>query len=400
MTGGRLRAPRSAGIAISGAQAFFRHGQRGGAAAVRRQRRILEGSQGPVIQLQGQRVLNFCSNDYLGLASHPALAAAMKKGIDDYGVGSGASSLVCGYSRAHTELEQALAAFTRRPRALVFANGYMANQALISTWCGRGDTVFGDRLNHASLIDAARLSGAKLRRYRHAEPASLENLLDTTRTGMRLVCTDGVFSMDGDIAPLPPIASLCRRYDAMLLVDDAHGFGVLGNGLGGIVDYYGLDAEAVPALMATFGKALGVYGAFVAGDDALIDRLVQAARPYIYTTALPPALACAAFRALELIREEPWRAERLQSLIRYFRQGAGHLDLPLKDSATAIQPLVLGDAEAAVRASRALLERDIYIAAIRPPTVPQGTSRLRITLTAAHTEQHIDRLLDALAAVI
>jgi 8-amino-7-oxononanoate synthase len=366
-----------------------------------RKHRTIDGPQGPVININGRDILNFCSNDYLGLASHPALIASVKQGVERYGVGGGASRLVCGNSSAHTRLEERLAQFTGRERALVFSTGYMANLALINVFSGRAGLVIGDRLNHASLIDAALLAGATLRRYKHADPQSLRNVLEkTANAGNRLVVTESVFSMDGDIAPLPAIAAACSAAQTPLLVDDAHGFGVLGKSGRGALEHFGLDSQAVPLMMATFGKALGAFGAFIAGDAELIECLIQSGRTYIYTTALPPALAKAACCAIDLVERERWRADHLNALIDRFRRGATKLGLAASPGSTPIQPLLIGDAQRAVEISDDLFEKGIFIAAIRPPTVPRNTARLRISLTAAHTEEQVDRLLSALSNLI
>jgi len=365
-----------------------------------RRRRVSEGPTGVEVSIDGRRYLSFCSNDYLGLANHPKVVAAFQKGAAEFGVGSGASHLITGHGLAHQRLEQELAAFTGRPRALLFSTGYMANLGVIGALTGRGDGVFEDRLNHASLLDAGRLSGARLTRYRHGDVAALERQLAGSTACTKLVATDGVFSMDGDLAPLPELAALARRHDAWLMVDDAHGLGVLGAQGGGSLEHSALDAEAVPILMGTLGKALGTFGAFVAGSEALIETLINMARSYIYTTALPPALAEATRASLRLARTEPWRRERLQRLVERLRAGAAQLGLPLMPSATPIQPLLVGEAARAVRLSEALQGAGILVPAIRPPTVPKGAARLRITLSAAHEDGQVDRLLDALAAAL
>ena len=297
----------------------------------------------------------------------------------------------------HHELEEALADFTGRERALLFSSGYMANAGVLTTLLGRGDSVFEDRLNHASLLDGGLHSGARFRRFAHNDVNALQAQLADAK-GERLVVVDGVFSMDGDSAPLPALAAACTRNRAWLMVDDAHGFGVLGARGAGSLEAAGLDQEAAPVLMATLGKALGSAGAFVAGSETLVEALVQQARNYIYTTALPPASAAASLASLKLLAQESWRREHLRALVARFRAGAAQLDLPLMTSDSAIQPLMIGEAVAASSTSERLRERGFLIGAIRPPTVPAGTSRLRVTLTAAHTEAHVDRLLEALAA--
>lgn len=360
-----------------------------------RLRRVLEGPQGAEVALEGRRYLNFSSNDYLGLASHPALAEAARKGIAEYGVGAGAAHLVTGHSRAHHAFEEELAAFTGRPQALLFSSGYMANLGLASALLKRGDRVLEDRLNHASLLDAGLLSGARFARYAHGDVADLKTHLAAT-DGRTLVMTDGVFSMDGDVAPLPELARVTDAAGAFLMVDDAHGFGVLGANGRGSPEHHGLGAAEVPVYMATLGKACGGFGAFVAGSEALVESLIQGARTYIYTTATPPALAEAGRAALKLLMSEGWRREHLKTLIARFRTGAEQLGLKLMPSDTAIQPLLVGESDAALKLSAALREQGMLVVAIRPPTVPAGTARLRITLTAAHSEDHVDRLLDAL----
>lgn len=360
---------------------------------------MLDGPQGAVVEIDGRSVINFSSNDYLGLANHPKLQEALADGIKRYGVGSGASQLVCGYSAAHCNLEEKLCRLTGRDRAILFSSGYLANQAMITALCGKGDRILGDRLNHASLVDAALLSRARFRRYPHADVAALERMLEAAGE-QALVTTDAVFSMDGDIAPLPDIVSTCRRHNALLAVDDAHGFAVLGKNGGGTLEQFHLSQADVPLLMATFGKALGTFGAFVAGDAALIEYLQQTARSLIYTTAPPPALVYATAAAIDLLQTESWRRQKLQDNVVRFRSAAAERDLPVQPSVTAIQPLVVHDPERAVAVSENLLERGFLVAAIRPPTVPRGTSRLRIVLSAAHSESHIVQLLDGLAETL
>jgi 8-amino-7-oxononanoate synthase len=364
-----------------------------------RRRQVLEGPQGVEVILDGRRYLNFSSNDYLGLANHPRVIKAMAEGAQRWGVGSGAAHLITGHSLPHHALEEELADFTGRPRALLFSTGYMANLGAVSALLGRGDTVFEDRLNHASLIDAGILSRASFRRYRHADVADLYDQLKTGDQGNRLVATDGVFSMDGDLAPLPALVESCQQSDAWLMVDDAHGLGTIGVKGGGSLEYFNLDITAVPILIGTLGKAFGTFGAFVAGSENLIESLIQRARSYIYTTALPPAVAEATRASLQLIKTESWRREKLQSLVQLFRQGASELGLPLMESFTPIQPLVLGDATRAMQVSQQLREQGFLISAIRPPTVPEGTARLRITFSAEHEEHHVNRLLEGLANV-
>jgi 8-amino-7-oxononanoate synthase len=361
-----------------------------------RQRLTLESAQGPRVRMGGREYLNFCSNDYLGLAAHPRVIERFRAAATEYGVGSGASHLVCGHLAPHRELEEALAEFTGRPRALLFSSGYMANLGVLTALLERGDHVFEDRLNHASLLDGGLFSGARFRRFGHNDLAALESRLSGAE-GAKLVVVDGVFSMDGDCAPLPALADLCAAQAAWLMVDDAHGFGVRGDRGAGSTDAPGLGAERVPVLMATLGKALGTAGAFVAGSEQLIEGLIQCSRNYVYTTALPPAVAAAALEALSLLSEESWRRDELAQRIARFREGAAHLGLPLADSDGPIQPLLVGDPDRAVAISEALARDGILVAAIRPPTVPAGTSRLRITLSAAHSHDQVDRLLGQLA---
>ena len=361
-----------------------------------RSRQVLESPQGVNVVVNGERYVNFSSNDYLGLASHPKVIEALADGAHKWGAGSGAAHLVSGHSHPHHMLEEELADFTSRARVLIFSTGYMANLGVVSALVGRGDTVFEDRLNHASLIDAGILSRAKLKRYGHGDAAGLADQLDTTDSGSKLVVTDGVFSMDGDLAPLPELAQACQNKGAWLMVDDAHGLGVVGHHGRGSLEHFNLNTQAVPILVGTLGKAFGTFGAFVAGSDTLIESLIQQARSYIYTTALPPAVAEATRASLRLIQTETWRREKLQYLLKRFRQGADELGLPLMNSFTPIQPLLLRDTERALTVSQRLREQGFLISAIRPPTVPEGTARLRITFSAEHDEVHVDRLLNAL----
>jgi 8-amino-7-oxononanoate synthase len=303
--------------------------------------------------------------------------------------------LICGHSTAHHALEAELAAFTGRDRALLFSTGYMANLGVMSALLGRGDAVFEDRLNHASLLDGGLLSGAKFKRYAHADVGHLTGHLKKAG-GNKLIVTDGVFSMDGDFAPLPALSAAAKAHDAWLMVDDAHGLGVIGTHGGGLLDYYGLKQNDVPVLMGTLGKGLGTFGAFVAGSDALIETLIQKARTYIYTTAMPAAVAEATRASLRIVIAEDWRRDKLKKLADRFRLGARHLGLQLMVSASPIQPIVIGDSQQAVDISNALLQAGFLVSAIRPPTVPQGGARLRVTLSALHDEQQVDWLLDAL----
>nr|WP_225780096.1 8-amino-7-oxononanoate synthase [Pseudomonas sp. Marseille-Q3773] len=366
------------------------------AADLYRQRPLLQSPQGPEVVVDGQPLLAFCSNDYLGLANHPQVVAAWQAGAERWGVGGGASHLVIGHSTPHHQVEEALAELTGRPRALLFSTGYMANLGAITALVGQGDTVLQDRLNHASLLDGGLLSGARFNRYLHNDAASLASRLDKA-VGNTLVVTDGVFSMDGDLADLPALAAVAKARGAWLMVDDAHGLGTLGSHGGGVVEHFGLGVDEVPVLIGTLGKACGTAGAFVAGSEELIEALVQFARPYIYTTSQPPALACATLKSLELLRRETWRREYLAALVRQFREGARQIGLQLMDSPTPIQPIVIGDSAQALRLSRMLRERGLLVTAIRPPTVPAGSARLRVTLSAAHSEAQVQLLLNALA---
>ena len=350
----------------------------------------------------GRECINFCSNDYLGLSAHPQITAAFIEAAKRYGTGAGASHLVTGHGPEHEALENELAQFTGRPRALVFSTGYMANLSIASAIVRRDDQIFEDRLNHASLLDAGRLSGARFHRYAHASPQDLLQQLIAAPAAdgqRRVVVTDGIFSMDGDVAPLKELVAVCSQQDAWLMVDDAHGFGALGQTGRGSLELSGDQTLEIPIYMATLGKALGTFGAFIAGSAVLIDFLINRARTYIYTTALPPAVAAASRAALRVLQLEPWRRERLNDHINRFTSGAAQLGLNLMPSHSAIQPLILGTEDGTLAASALLLDAGFLVTAIRPPTVPVGTSRLRITLSAAHDTADIDRLLDALAAL-
>lgn len=361
-----------------------------------RNRLNLQSSQGPLVKINGQCYLTFCSNDYLGLASHPKLIEALQHGAKQWGVGSGASHLVIGHSEPHQQLEEALAQWLNRPRALLFSTGYMANLAAITCLLNKQDTILQDRLNHASLMDGALLSNARFLRYQHNNMQNLQQRIARAQ-GNILIATDGVFSMDGDLAELPYMSQLAKKHEAWLMVDDAHGMGVLGDTGAGTVEYYHLTLQDVPVLIGTLGKAFGTAGAFIAGSDDLIESLIQFARPYIYTTGQPPAIACATLQSLQLIKQESWRREHLKQLIQLFTTEAKARNLPIMNSQTAIQPLLIGDSEQALNFSNALKERHILVTAIRPPTVPKNSARLRITLSAAHTQDDIEQLVMALA---
>ena len=359
-----------------------------------RSRRTLDTPQSPHISVDGKPYLAFCSNDYLGLANHPQLIAALQQGAQQWGVGAGAAHLVSGHFDPHHQLELQLAAFVGKPAALLFSTGYMANLGVMQALVGKGDTVFADKLNHASLNDAMLLSRAEVKRYRHGDMTQLGQLLVRTSGGRKLVITDAVFSMDGDIAPLRELLALCEQNDAWLYVDDAHGFGVLGEGRGSLA-HFGIASERI-VYMATLGKAAGVSGAFVAAEQAVIDTLINHAHSYVYTTATPPALSVALSQSLQLIAHGGERRARLHKLVTQLRKGLSDLPWRLMPSDTAIQPLLIGDNQQALKLSEGLRRCGIWVAAIRPPTVPQGTARLRITLSAAHSEADVDKLIGAL----
>jgi len=360
-----------------------------------RQRRMLQSPQSPHIIVEGKSYLSFCSNDYLGLANHPQLIAALQQGAAQYGVGAGAAHLVSGHTQAHHELETALADFVGKPAALLFSTGYMANLGVVQALVSKGDTVFADKLNHASLNDAMQLSRANVQRYRHNDAGHLAQLMEKTGSGRKLIITDAVFSMDGDLAPLPQLLALCEQHDAWLLIDDAHGFGVLGEGGRGSLSHCGIASPRI-VCMATLGKAAGVSGAFVAAEQTVIDTLINHARSYVYTTATPPALASAVLASLQLIEQGEGMRAHLQRLIAQLRSAFHDLPWKLMPSNTAIQPMLVGDNQQVLNLSEKLRERGIWVAAIRPPTVPQGTARLRITLSAAHHAGDLTRLIEAL----
>ncbi|HET9113933.1 MAG TPA: 8-amino-7-oxononanoate synthase [Burkholderiales bacterium] len=362
-----------------------------------RQRRLLQSAQGARIRFDDRPVLSFCSNDYLGLAQHPALSAAVRDALPRMGVGAGASHLITGHHSAHHEFEQAYAQFARFPAALLFSSGYMANLGIVTALAGRNGEIFADKLNHASLNDAAILSRARFSRYGHNDMAALERLLKASRAAEKIVAVDAVFSMDGDLADLPRILELCEACDAWLLVDDAHGFGVLGANGRGTLAHFGLDSQRI-IYMATLGKAAGVSGAVVAAQREVIAWLVQKAKTYIYTTATPPILSAALLASLALIAAADDRRAHLRRLIAQLRQGLQSQGWTLCDSMTAIQPVITGGNAAALALSERLLAQEILVPAIRPPTVPRGSARLRISLSAAHSEADVAQLLAALAA--
>jgi len=360
-----------------------------------RTRRILQSAQGAHIRLDGQDYLAFGSNDYLGLAGHPALIESACRGAAQYGVGAGASHLVLGHSAAHQQLELALATFVQQPKALTFSTGYMANLGIVSALLGRNDLVLADKLNHASLNDAAVLSRAHFQRYAHGNLTQLEGMLAAAKARRKLVVSDAVFSMDGDIAPVPELLALCERYDASLLLDDAHGFGVLGDSGRGVLEHFGINSPRI-IYMATLGKAAGVFGAFVAGSDVLIQTIMQRARTYVYTTALPSLLAQALLTSLDLIRDDAWRRAHLRERITQLRNELNTPKWRLLPSDTPIQPLIIGSNQAVMAVSDALRARGIVVPAIRPPTVPKGEARLRISLSAVHSQEDVRYLCEVL----
>ncbi len=366
-----------------------------------RKRRITKGPQQVEMLIDNKNVISFCSNDYLGLANHPQLKQASINAINDFGVGSGSAHLVNGHSIVHHQLEEELAEFTGYPRALLFSTGYMANLGLCQALLEKNDYVFEDRLNHASLIDGGRLSGARLQRYLHNDIDNLKQKMQKApQAAEKLVLTDGVFSMDGDIADLPALSALCKNNKSWLMVDDAHGFGTLGETGKGSLQHYGLKPDDVPIYMATLGKAVGTAGAFIAGSEELIETLIQQARTYIYTTAMPAAIAEATRCSLHIIKNESCHLYNLNNNIKYFKDCAKQVELLLENSETAIQPIIIGDDYATLKISQTLFEQGFLVTAIRPPTVAEGTSRLRITLSAKHTKEHIDQLIETLTPLL
>jgi 8-amino-7-oxononanoate synthase len=365
---------------------------------LRRSRLLRQSPQGPRIVVDGRELLAFCSNDYLGLANHPRIVEAAIEAASRYGVGEGASHLLSGHSAVHERLEEKLAEFMQMPRSLLFSTGYQANIGAVTALAGPEDAIFSDALNHASLIDGVRLSRARVVRYPHADLGFLSGALAESDARTKLIVTDGVFSMDGDVAPLPAMLDLCERHDAWLLVDDAHGFGVMGREGRGSPSHFGLHSPRI-VYVGTLGKAAGVAGAFVAGAAEVVESVLQRARTYIYTTAAPAMLAAAVETSLELIRKDEWRRERLRGLIAALKRELQGSQSALGSSDTPIQPLVLGESSEAVRASAALRERGILVPAIRPPTVPEGSARLRISLSAAHSEEEVIHLASALREV-
>ena len=356
-----------------------------------RYRLTLEGSQGAHVSIAGKNYLSFCSNDYLGLANHPELIEAVCEGAHQYGVGAGASHLIIGHHSSHQKLEEMLANFTGFPRALLFSSGYMANAGIVTALVGRGDEIYSDKLNHASLNDAAMLSHAKWIRYPHLDLNILKQRLSVSQANCKLVITDAVFSMDGDIAPVAELLALCEKYNAWLLLDDAHGFGVLGKQGRGIVSHFNFNSPRI-IYMATLGKAAGVSGAFVAGQEVVIEALIQYARSYIYTTAMPPLLSYTLLKSLVLIKREEWRRRKLIKLTEHLKKELQLLRWNLLPSDTPIQPVIIGGNSEVMQIRNALQERYILIPAIRPPTVPKNSARLRISLSAAHSTKDIELL--------
>lgn len=364
-----------------------------------RERLILDSPQGVEVNIDGELLISFCSNDYLGLANHPDVITAFRRGAEQYGVGSGASHFVTGHSRAHHMLEEELADFIRCERVLLFSTGYMANLGVLGALATREGCIYSDRLNHASLIDGTRLSRGEVKAYPHLDIQTLREWVEVDASPAPLIVTDAVFSMDGDLAPLPDLTALARESGAFLVADDAHGFGVLGAHGRGSFERWGVECKLPAVMVGTLGKALGTFGAFVAGDTILIDTLIQYARPYMYTTALPPAVAQATLASLRIVREESWRRTRVHALVRRFVEGAARLGLTLLPSETPIQPLMVGNANVALRVTQELRAAGFLIPAIRPPTVAPDSARLRLTFSSAHDETHVDRLLDAFSHV-
>ena len=363
---------------------------------LKRRRRTLEAPCGPLARVDGRDLISFCSNDYLGLASDPALIEAACAGARQWGVGSGASHLVSGHQAPHDLLEQRLASFTGFEKTLLLSTGFMANLGIVPALVGRGDAVFADKLNHASLIDAVQLSRANSQRYPHGDLTALERLLTRSTAKRKLILTDAVFSMDGDLAPLPELLELAERFDAWLVIDDAHGFGVLGpQGRGSLAHFALPHAERI-VYMGTLGKAAGGSGAFVAGSETVVEWLLQRARTYIFTTGSSPAMACALLAGLDLIEHGDDRRTHLRKLGAQLRDGLDDTRWQLMPSPTAIQPVIIGDNHEALRVANALFQRGLWVPAIRPPTVPKGTARLRVSLTAAHTGEQVAQLVDAL----
>lgn len=365
-----------------------------------RQPRTRLGEQGVEVVVDGHKLLSFCSNDYLGLARHPSLKKAFIDAVDREGVGAGAAHLLTGHSRYHQELEEALADFTGQQRVLLYTSGYQANIGVIDGVMTRGDVILQDKLNHASLLDGGRLSAAEQLRYRHADMAGLAiRLQQSTSSNNRIIVSDGVFSMDGDLSPLPELISMAKQHNTAVFIDDAHGFGVLGDKGRGSVEHWQISKNEMPIEMGTFGKAFGTAGAFVAADEVVIETLIQQSRTYVFTTAQPPAIAAATLASLKLVQDEKWRREKLTELINQFRKGVKALGLSLMPSFTPIQPIVIGDDKQTIEIGKLLEQKGLLVGVIRPPTVPEGSARLRITLSANHSEQHVKQLVNALEEI-
>lgn len=364
-----------------------------------RTRRLIEAREGMRVKIDGRELVNFCSNDYLGLSQHLDVISALQESAAWQGVGSGASALVSGYQFEHAAFERECAEWMGYERGLYFGSGYLANLAVMQSLLEPGDVCVQDKLNHACLLDGARLAFCELKRYPHLDVEAAMRQLLSEREGAAMLATDAVFSMDGDLAPLRDLALLARSQDALFYVDDAHGIGVLGPQGRGSTAVAGLTAKEVPLLVLPLGKAFGGQGAMLLGSEALIGHIAETARPYLYTTAPAPALAAAMRASLKLLRNESWRRAKLASLVARFRRGAVRAGLPIQESYTPIQPLVLGDNERALAASRGMEALGFLVGAIRPPTVPDGQARLRITISAMHGEQDVDALVAALARV-
>ncbi|MBI5326835.1 MAG: 8-amino-7-oxononanoate synthase [Deltaproteobacteria bacterium] len=379
---------------------------------------LIQGAQEPRVAINGREVIILCSNNYLGLANHPKIKEAAIKSIEKYGFGSGASRLVSGNMEPHRELEERLARFKGTEAALVFNSGYHANIGIISALVGKGDVIFSDKLNHASIVDGCLLSKAELKRYPHCDMDRLERLLQETEKGRsgatekdltahqfanspirKLIITDGIFSMDGDIAPLQDISVLADKYNCVLMVDDAHATWVLGINGKGTLEHFGIDNPDI-IQMGTLGKALGCFGAYVAGSRKLIDYLINKARSFIYTTSLPPTVCAAGIAAIDIIEDEPQIRQGLWDRVKFFRKGLKEAGLNTMQSETQIIPILIGEADKAVRISRSLLDKGIFVQAIRPPTVPEGTSRLRITLMANHSLDDLKYALDTIKETV
>ena len=356
------------------------------------------------IQIGDDKLLNFCSNNYLSLANHPAMIEAATAAAARYGTSASASHLIAGHNTLHNNLETKIAEFTGAEKAILFSTGYMANLAVPDTFLGRNDLLVQDRLNHASIIDGGRITNAKVRRYEHNDVDAANRILSTAvnqqqlQANRKLLITDGVFSMDGDVAPIAQLHAVCQRHDAVLMVDDAHGLGVIGNGGKGSLETCGISPRGNILLLGTLSKACGSFGAFVAGDAVYIDTLIQHARPYIYTTALPSPVVAASIKAFELMQTESWRREKLNANVEYFRSQAKRANINLASSSTPIQPVIIGDNQTTLRISQQLFQKGLMVVAIRPPTVAVGEARLRITLMTDHTEEDIDRLIDCLGS--